>query len=314
MKIFLLVFVLSSQIHLSAEEVINYDKEYQRQIDSLKKQLDALIKLRNLEMDDLESQIEKLKLKNQGNRNQYEKENIELQKQLNACKLEQLGQEKKVNELKNKLLDCELKNKRTNDSNELLKEQNLALQMKIKQLEERENKLKGLVRKLSDYARRKKAKERKIYQQYQDLQKDIASSIKPEEGRATIHKNADHTRLIINLSEAVSFNSGSAVIKKKAKPLLDSIFKIITKYPDYHIFIEGHTDNVPIHSARIKNNWELSTKRALNVLGYALKKNPNLDPTRFSASGYGEFHPLDRNTTKEGRKRNRRVDIIVMYR
>lgn len=398
MKKIFLILVICSQFQLYPEEIIDYDKANQRQIEKLKNQVDTLAKLRQSEVGELKAQIKKLQLQNQEDLNQCEKEKIENQKKLNTCKLARAEQDKKLRAIQGQLLECQSKNndlskqnealqkeknelsrqykllqarknelsqkyqllqaaendknqqndalkadkKRLSQQNEALQKDkdrlyrqnkalqndkenlnrqydalqknNLALKAKIDLLKKRQKRLINMVRKLSAYAKKQKAKKEKIHDQYQDLKKEISSAIKPDEGQATIDKKNNQTRLVINLSEAVSFNSGSAVIKKRAKKLLDSIFKIVTKYPGYHIFIEGHTDNVPIHSARIEDNWELSTKRALSVLRYALRKNPHLDSKLFSASGYGEFHPIDVNTTSEGRKRNRRVDIIVLYK
>ena len=75
--------------------------------------------------------------------------------------------------------------------------------------------------------------------------------------------------------------------------------------------VQGHTDNVPISSARYNSNWELSTARAVSVVKYFIEVK-GLDPTRFSATGYGEYQPLLDNTTPENRAINRRVDILIV--
>ncbi|MCB1158820.1 MAG: OmpA family protein [Leptospiraceae bacterium] len=313
MKKFFLVLFLILQIHVYSEEVIDYDADFQKKSDNAKSEIDSLVKLRKLEVDKLRNKIKELELKNQGNLNQSEKEKLDLQKKLNECKQAKNELEKSLANLKERLQISEDQNSQIKKDYNLLKEKNNTLESELEDLKTEQKKLKDFSQGLSSYIKEIKTKEDKINKQYEDLRKAITSTIKPEEGEVNITKNGDLTRLVINLSEAASFNSGSVIIKKQGKPLLDSIFKIITKYPGYHIYIEGHTDNVPIHTEQIKDNWELSTKRALSVLGYVLKKNPGLEPKRFSASGYGEFHPLDTNTTDAGRKRNRRVDIIVTY-
>ena len=73
--------------------------------------------------------------------------------------------------------------------------------------------------------------------------------------------------------------------------------------------VEGHTDNRPIHTARFRSNWELSTSRATSVI--ALLAAEGISAPRLSAAGYGEFHPLGENATEDGRRKNRRVDLIV---
>ncbi|MBM3792005.1 MAG: chemotaxis protein MotB, partial [Acidobacteria bacterium] len=77
------------------------------------------------------------------------------------------------------------------------------------------------------------------------------------------------------------------------------------------IRIEGHTDNVPIRTARFPSNWELSTSRATTICSYLVERF-GFAPEELSAAGYGEFRPIDSNDTSEGRARNRRVDIVVL--
>ncbi|MGC2502361.1 MAG: OmpA family protein, partial [Silvibacterium sp.] len=79
----------------------------------------------------------------------------------------------------------------------------------------------------------------------------------------------------------------------------------------YDIRIEGHTDNVPIHTGQFDSNWELSTARATRLTRLFIEQH-GFRPARLSASGYAEFHPVASNATAEGRSENRRVDIIVL--
>lgn len=75
--------------------------------------------------------------------------------------------------------------------------------------------------------------------------------------------------------------------------------------------VTGHTDNVPIHRAEFPSNWDLSAKRSVNFLKVLLE-NKKLDPTKFSATGMGEYHPVAPNTTAEGRAKNRRVEVAIL--
>ena len=119
-----------------------------------------------------------------------------------------------------------------------------------------------------------------------------------------------HEGLVMRLSEHTLFDLGAAQIAVEALPLLQKIGAIISK-TDYLIRIEGHTDNLPIHTALFPSNWELSTARAVNVLRYFIK-NHNIDPRRLAAEGFGEFHPLVANDRPENRAKNRRVEIIFI--
>jgi chemotaxis protein MotB len=75
--------------------------------------------------------------------------------------------------------------------------------------------------------------------------------------------------------------------------------------------VEGHSDNVPIHNARFDSNWQLSTARAMAV-AMMLLSDTHFDPSRLSIAGYGEYHPAASNITEEGRRQNRRVDIVIL--
>ena len=116
--------------------------------------------------------------------------------------------------------------------------------------------------------------------------------------------------LVIRVSEHLFFKSGDASILPEFIPILDILGKALEKVPN-HIRIEGHTDSVPIRTAKFPSNWELSTTRATNVLRYLLTYF-HFTPENLSATGYGEFRPVDSNRTVEGRFQNRRVDFVIL--
>lgn len=116
----------------------------------------------------------------------------------------------------------------------------------------------------------------------------------------------------LTLNGALLFDSGSAEIKEEAKPLMDKVGQLLTRYAQSTIEIEGHTDNVPIHNARFANNNELSSFRALSVFDYFMETT-FLDPAMIKHSGRGEYLPVADNATPEGRARNRRVEIKIYH-
>ncbi len=116
--------------------------------------------------------------------------------------------------------------------------------------------------------------------------------------------------LVVSLKEAGFFDSGSAVIKPSGYQLLNTIIEAMTQYSN-PLRVEGHTDNMPISTPLFPSNWELSVARASNVLRY-IQKNFDVDPTKLSATGYGEYRPVADNTTSEGRSKNRRVDMVLL--
>ncbi len=113
----------------------------------------------------------------------------------------------------------------------------------------------------------------------------------------------------IEMNSQLLFLSGDAILSKKAQPALKKIAEVINPLPNV-INIEGHTDNMPIGTVQFPSNWELSSARAASVVQNFVKEGIN--PTRLSAIGYGEFHPIDDNKTEEGRFKNRRVILVLM--
>ncbi len=146
--------------------------------------------------------------------------------------------------------------------------------------------------------------------QADELEKQLESEIRKGE----IRLKRFHDKLVINIDDRISFDSGSAELKKEILPALQKITKILSDFPEYNIVIEGHTDNVPIKTRQFRDNWQLSTERALAVLNYILNQNKKINNTRFSAAGYGEFNPIVSNDSASNRALNRRVDIVVIPR
>jgi chemotaxis protein MotB len=104
------------------------------------------------------------------------------------------------------------------------------------------------------------------------------------------------------------FASGQADLKAESRQILQELTVLFRKFP-YRIRIEGHTDSIPINSARFPSNWELSAARAVTVARYF--QGLNLPPERIAATGYGEYHPIADNATAAGREKNRRVEIFL---
>lgn len=123
-----------------------------------------------------------------------------------------------------------------------------------------------------------------------------------------VDEGYQYVRIVMN--GAILFDSGSEEIKKEAIPILNKIGDILKTYDDHLIKIEGHTDNIPINSAKFPNNVWLSTARATEVFEYLTEKK-GLDPESMEASGRGEYNPIADNKTESGRAKNRRVEIKI---
>lgn len=125
----------------------------------------------------------------------------------------------------------------------------------------------------------------------------------------SITVDVEERGLVLRFQDSVLFERGKADIISQSNVILKEISNIL-KETDNGIRIEGHTDNLPIHTERFPSNWELSTSRATNVLRFLIQQG--MPGEKLSAVGYGEYHPLIPNTDEESRRKNRRVDIVIL--
>jgi chemotaxis protein MotB len=116
-------------------------------------------------------------------------------------------------------------------------------------------------------------------------------------------------RLVIRMKSAILFREGQAALTQEAERVLSGLTPVLARAPS-RLRVEGHTDDVAIHSAAFPSNWELSTARALSVVRYLEEHGIGRD--RLSVAGYGEFHPLVPNDGAERRALNRRVEIVLL--
>ncbi len=114
----------------------------------------------------------------------------------------------------------------------------------------------------------------------------------------------------ISLADNMLFKSGSYEVNSRAMQTLSKIAKIIKDYGDYDVLVEGNTDDVPISRTNIRNNWDLSALRASSIV-QVLQNDFDVNPSRLSAAGRGEYNPIADNSTDLGRQRNRRTEIII---
>jgi chemotaxis protein MotB len=145
--------------------------------------------------------------------------------------------------------------------------------------------------------------------QLEEVVRLVQESLRPKPYFNEIRLLITARGLVIHLPEFLFYQSGEAAFRPESHPILESLADILAKIPN-HVVIEGHTDNRPIHTSRFPSNWELSAHRATNLVRYFMEKH-RLDPARFAAAGYGEYAPIADNATEEGRRLNRRVDVII---
>jgi chemotaxis protein MotB len=139
-----------------------------------------------------------------------------------------------------------------------------------------------------------------------ELQQALRQEINLHE--VAIHRETDS--LIISLREFGFFDSGSPVMKTTAMPVLDRIASILA-VRTCGLRIEGHTDDVPIHTPQMASNWELSTARATELVRLLILRY-RFSPQRLSAAGFAQYHPIASNATAQGRAQNRRVDVVIL--
>lgn len=144
------------------------------------------------------------------------------------------------------------------------------------------------------------------------MQRELTQKLSNQVATHTVSIHMGRDGLVISLREAGFFASGSATPKPETLSTLRQIAATLSRTP-YDLRVEGHTDNVPIHTTEFDSNWELSTARATRIARLLLDLKA-IPADRISAAGYGEFHPVTSNDSAEGRAENRRVDLVILPR
>lgn len=140
-----------------------------------------------------------------------------------------------------------------------------------------------------------------------ELEERLAKEISDKEVKVEMLEKG----LTITFVAEVLFDSGKADLKQDSFAKIDKVSNVLKgTVADLKVGVEGHTDNEPIRRSGWKSNWHLSAERALSVLSYLVDKG--MAPERLSAIAHGEYKPVASNDTKEGRQKNRRVEIVVL--
>jgi chemotaxis protein MotB len=138
----------------------------------------------------------------------------------------------------------------------------------------------------------------------------LNKELKQQIDSGAIRLQLDQRGLVISLQEKAFFPSGDDAIYSQAYSSIEQLAKTIGKLSN-PIRLEGHTDSVPIHTPRFRNNWELSTARSIALL-QLFEERFGLDSSRFAVAGYAQTMPIAANDTEEGRAKNRRVEIVIL--
>jgi chemotaxis protein MotB len=152
----------------------------------------------------------------------------------------------------------------------------------------------------------------KVKDDLEHLHRELEQKLSSQVATHAISIKMGRDGLVVSLREAGFFSSGSATPRPETLPTLRQIAASLD-HSSYDLRIEGHTDNIPIHTAEFDSNWELSSARATHIARIFIDMKA-ISPERISAAGYSEYHPAASNDTAEGRSENRRVDLVVLPR
>lgn len=149
----------------------------------------------------------------------------------------------------------------------------------------------------------------KKQEKMKSMAKNILHALDPlvKDGQVRITQSS--LGITVEINASVLFSPGQAKLAENSSLTLQAVANVI-KGHEHEIHVKGHTDNLPIHNGSFPSNWELSTARASSVVRLFIENG--VEAYRLTAVGYGENRPIESNDTPEGRKRNRRVSVMIL--
>lgn len=148
-------------------------------------------------------------------------------------------------------------------------------------------------------------------QQLQEIQEGINDYISESDLLSIIETSLTDEGLLLTIVNDISFDPGKAIVKEDGQEIAQEVSEFLITDPPHQIVVSGHADDRPMNNHEFGSNWELSVTRAVNFMAILLE-NESLDPTRFSAKGFGEHRPIVPNTSEENRAKNRRVEVLIL--
>jgi len=195
-----------------------------------------------------------------------------------------------------------------------------------RRIQERDQEIQALTRRLDDAESRSRNIEKALANATKSME-DLARAQAQAEARAAqfrklvvqfrkmtesgkLKVEIRDNRMIVSLGDRILFDPGKTQIKKEGADTLKQVTAILKDVQGREFQVAGHTDNVPIRSARFRSNWDLSAARAVEVVNFMV--GSGMEANRLSAAGYADQAPLGSNDTPDGRTKNRRIEITLM--
>ena len=302
-KILILSFIISvSSSCVSSKIYKELDGKYtslKNDYDSLSTQNEAVISERN----NLQNQLDQL-----------QKEYDSLLSDRNALQQELTALQKKYNALDESYSALE-QNSSKEIADNVQKNRELLAQLEAKELalaaeNDRLLKLEADMQERSQRIAELEALIASKDQAMRDLKNAISSALTAFEGKGlTVEQR--NGKVYVSMENKLLFKSGSWAIGSKGRIAIEQLGSVLADNPEIAVLIEGHTDNDPFSSGgQIANNWDLSTKRATSIV-QILSENARINPESLTAAGRGEYAPIASNDTKEGKAKNRRIEVVL---
>ncbi len=252
---------------------------------------------------------------------QVREESDRLKEERGGLKVTLAARDDQIRDLRQQIVTFQTKGELQDQEKEQIIQRNIDLSSELANLTRRNrdhletiqslrHQLEGL---LNEIAKQATIKQREA-DRLRSMVEEFFNELQPEIRRGDITVTQAGDRLILNLLDKALFDSGSAQIKPEGLQILNRLGRIMKSAEDKTIRIEGHTDNVPIGTRlaeKFPSNWELSVFRATSVVRY-LADSIAIRPDRLSAAGLADTRPIASNESKEGRAKNRRIEIIFL--
>ncbi len=198
-----------------------------------------------------------------------------------------------------------------------LDQKNLSTGRKLSESEAALSQLKLAQEQLSGQLVQTRAEKENIEAELKRLQAELTAKLEPEIQAGNVHVVRRGNDLVVDLADQILFESGKSEVLDSGKRVLGQVAPTLAQLRDFTVQVAGHTDSArvvnPATQERFPTNWELSTARATNVVRY-LQESGQVPGDHLVAMGFAEYRPAASNASAEGRKKNRRIELVLMQK